>query len=59
MTTNTPIDEYNFWKRFIENKQKSRKPVDSKLFELLALAELKMQRYVSQLDIAEFNNVKH
>jgi len=47
MPTNTPIDEYNFWKHYIEEKQKSKQFIDSRLFELLALAEEKKDHYIA------------
>lgn len=42
----SPIDEYIFWKSLIEEKQDSSQPVPGKMFELLALAELKMIQFL-------------
>lgn len=44
---NTPIDEYYFWKSLIEDKQEASQPVPYKMFELLALAELKMTHFLT------------
>ena len=43
---NTPIDEYNFWKNLIEDKQEASEPVPDEMFELLALAEIKMTQFL-------------
>jgi len=43
---NSPIDEYNFWKNLIEDKQDEAQEVPVAMFELLALAEMKMTRYL-------------
>ena len=43
---NTPIDEYNFWKNLIEDKQDASEPVPDEMFELLALAEMKMTQFL-------------
>ncbi len=45
---NTPIDEYYFWKNLIEEKQEASKPVPDKMFELLALAEIKMTHFLAR-----------
>jgi len=45
---NTPIDEYYFWKNLIEDKQEKSQPVPKKMFELLALAEIKMTDYLTK-----------
>ena len=43
---NSPIDEYNFWKNLIEDKQDASQVVPDRMFKLLALAEMKMTRYL-------------
>jgi len=43
---NSPIDEYNFWKNLIEDKQDAYEVVPDRMFKLLALAEMKMTRYL-------------
>ena len=45
---NTPIDEYYFWKNLIEDKQEESQPVPDKMFELLALAEIKMTHFLTK-----------
>lgn len=45
---NTPIDEYYFWKSLIEDKQEASQPVPDKMFELLAMAELKMTHFLAE-----------
>ena len=45
---NTPVDEYYFWKNLIENKQEAYQPVPDKMFELLALAEIKMKQFLDK-----------
>ena len=48
MTTNTPIDEYYFWKSLIEDKKDSGELVPERMFELLALAEVKMAHFLTR-----------
>ena len=45
---NTPIDEYYFWKNLIEEKQEAYQPVPNKIFELLALPEIKMKHFLNK-----------
>ncbi|MCU7834399.1 MAG: hypothetical protein KZQ83_04015 [gamma proteobacterium symbiont of Taylorina sp.] len=45
---NTPIDEYYFWKTLIENKQEAYEIVPDKMFELLAISEIKMTHYLAE-----------
>lgn len=45
---NTPIDEYYFWKNLIEDKQEAYETVPEKMFELLALAEIKMTHFLKK-----------
>ena len=44
----TPIDEYFFWKNLIKDKQEASKPVSEKMLALLALAEIKMTRFLDK-----------
>ena len=45
---NTPTDEYFFWKNLIEDRQQASLPVADNMFELLALAELKMTQFLNK-----------
>ncbi len=45
---NTPIDEYYFWRNLIEKKQEASTPVPDKMFELQALAEIKMTHFLAR-----------
>ncbi|MFK5986995.1 MAG: hypothetical protein QM479_16425 [Pseudomonadota bacterium] len=46
MTNDTPIDEYIFWKHFIEDKQKTEDSIPQILYEVLDNAEAEMLFYL-------------
>jgi hypothetical protein len=55
---NSPIDEYYFWKNLIEEKQEAYQPVPDKMFELLALAEMKMIHFLTRKHRLSGNAIK-
>lgn len=55
---NSPIDEYYFWKNLIEEKQEAYQPVPDKMFELLALAEIKMNHFLIRKQLLSGSSVK-
>ena len=48
MTTNTPIDEYLFWKSLIEEKKSAGEVVSSDMCELLAMAEAQRVHFLTE-----------
>jgi len=46
VTNSTPVDEYIFWKNFIDNKQKTNESIPEILYELLDKAETNMMFYL-------------
>ena len=58
MTNNTPIDEYYFWKSLIEDKQDAGELVSDRMFELLALAEVRMAHFLTKKNKVSGENIK-
>ncbi|MFK5892144.1 MAG: hypothetical protein QM504_02870 [Pseudomonadota bacterium] len=46
MIISNPVDEYIFWKQFIDNKLKIKEPIPGLLYELLDSAETHMLFYL-------------
>ncbi len=57
---NTPIDEYYYWKKLIEDKQEAYETVPDKMFELLAQAEIKMIQFLEKKQrLSDSSNYRH
>lgn len=54
MTDNTPIDEFFFWKKFIEDKQDAGESIPCRAHEAMLLAEKKMLFFL--MDKYHINN---
>ena len=51
VNTNTPVDDYNFWKNILNEKNDNRESIPNYVYESYAIAEMAVQDYLLEMNI--------